>query len=150
MYLVTSSRTTQLKMSWLVNAVRFLHWSLIAFIIIVPFTGNEWLLAMHAVMIPGIVIHWITNNNMCSLSYIEAKLTNQPMNSTFISKVLHPFFEINNEMIYASIIGLWLFGLYQLRQTDFRLIRLSFYIIWYVIKSTVGFVVNGVKSLVGL
>lgn len=136
-------------MNWLVQSVRILHWMLIAFIIIVPFTGSEWLLAMHAVMIPGIIIHWITNNNMCSLSFIEAKLTNQPMESTFIAKVLDPFFQINNEMIYAAIIGLWLFGLYQLRQTDFRLIRISLYIIWYVISSTVQYIVNGVKSIVG-
>ena len=109
---------------FLATIVRLCHLALIAFIVLAPFINSEWLLTMHAIIIPGIMIHWITNNNMCSLSYLESKLTNTPMDITFIARVLHPFFEVNNNMIYGTIIGLWMFSIYRLYNYNYNMLSI--------------------------
>ena len=85
----------------LVTLIKFIHYLLIMFIIVVPFTTSEYLLTLHAVGIPGLIIHWITNNNICSLTLLESKLTGLRTEDTFIGKIVHPFFEINDYTVYA-------------------------------------------------
>ena len=115
--------------------IKCMHFILIMFIIIIPFTNNESLLTLHAIGLPGLIIHWITNNNVCSLTLLESQLTGESMENTCIGKIMHPFFEINDYTIYAIMIGLWFITLYKLYPTKYRILKLCFAIIWDYIKS---------------
>jgi len=123
--------------SWyLTTFVRFVHLFLIMFIIVIPFTNSEYLLTLHAIGLPGLIVHWITNNNMCSLTMLESYLTGENMENTFISKIIHPFFEINNSIIYTIVTSLWLLTLYKLYPTRFRMLRFCIWLTWdYIYRS---------------
>jgi hypothetical protein len=110
--------------------IRVIHILLVLFIIVVPFTNSEYFLTLHAIGIPGLIIHWVTNNNLCSLTLLESKLTGEQIDNTFIGKIVHPFFEINDYTIYTIVLGLWLISLYKLYPTRFRMLRLCFSITW--------------------
>ena len=116
--------------SVLATVIKFVHFVLIMFIIVVPFTNSEWLLTLHAIGLPGLIIHWITNNNVCSLTLLESQLTGESTDRTFIGKIIHPFFELNNYTVYAVVIGLWSLTLYKLYPTKYRMIRASLQITW--------------------
>jgi hypothetical protein len=119
-----------LSNSVIASIIKLCHWGLILFILLAPILGSEMLLTYHTIIIPGILIHWLTNNNMCSLTLLESKLTNTPTDKTFIGKILFPFFEVNNYAIYAIIIGLWLFSIYRLQKHDFKILRKTLSITW--------------------
>jgi len=51
-----------------------LHTILVLFIVVIPFIGKNYLLFLHAITGITILIHWIFNNNICSLTLIEYKL----------------------------------------------------------------------------
>lgn len=130
-------------MIMLQTAIRVIHYILLIFAIFTPLLNpttftNEFLLNLHVVVMPGIIIHWITNNNVCSLTLLESYVTNKPMDQTFIASVLHPFFQINDNLIYTMAVGLWLTSIYKLynSQTGFRLLRLGVQIPWKIITNT--------------
>lgn len=115
--------------------IKMIHWMLILFLILSPFSNNEWILTLHMIIVPGIVIHWITNNNICSLTYLESKLSGTSLNETFIGQILHPFFEIDNKLIYCIILALWLITLWKLAPTGFRLFKTALYVIFLTLKN---------------
>lgn len=122
--------------------VKFIHLCLVLFIVGVPFVGNEWLLTMHAIIVPGIIMHWMTNNNICSLTYLESKLSGVSVNDTFIGKILFPFFEVNNKFIYLIVLLLLFLTLLKLNKTGFGLLKLCisiildfFVVIWEKIRN---------------
>lgn len=121
----------------LVSVVKIIHWLLILFIVAIPFTYNEFLLTLHTIVIPGIVMHWLTNNNICSLTFLESKLSGVSVDKTFISRILFPFFEIDNKFMYCGIILLWLLTLWKLYPTGFRLLKLAFSVMYTLIMSCV-------------
>lgn len=132
------------------NIVRFIHYLLIAFAIFVPLLLDpdsnllsEWLLVLHSILMPGIIIHWLTNNNICSLTVLESYMTNQPLDKTFIASILFPFFEINNCTIHVITLALWFISLYKLyySQAGFRLLFLGLNNI-FQIKNDTSFKIN--------
>lgn len=123
--------------------IKIIHWLLISFIIAVPFIGNEWWLTMHAIIIPGIVIHWLTNNNVCSLTYLESRLSGVSMSDTFIGKILFPFFEVNNKIIYFIVLLLLFITLWKLDKTGFRLLKLCFWVSYQIMM----IILNKIKQL---
>lgn len=131
---------------FLQHVVRLIHLALITFIVIVPFTDNEWLLSLHAIGLPGLLIHWLTNNNMCSLTILESQLTGKPMDKTFIARILHPLFEVDNTMIYTLVFGLWFLTLYKLYPTNFRMIKFFLSVTWSYIYSWLIYLKEGISN----
>jgi len=105
-----------------------LHTLLVLFIVIIPFIGKNYLLFMHTITGITILIHWITNNNICSLTVIEYKLreiiTKKPVNrqDCFMARLIDPIYDFkkNNHsrriFLYTVLIGLTLFSAYKLRK----------------------------------
>lgn len=120
--------------------VRIIHYLVLLFAIFAPIIGGEFLLSLHAMAMPTMFIHWITNQNACSLTILEAHLTNNHRDNTFVADVLYPFFDIKSKNIYAIAIVLWLFGLYRLREYNFGLMRRCFNIIIKFLKDAFEFV----------
>jgi hypothetical protein len=125
------------------SIISFIHSLIILFAIVVPFLNPdsnmlfEWLMTFHVIVMPGIIMHWLMNNDMCSLTLLEAKLTNRPVEETFIASILHPFFHINNTNIYLITIMLWFTSIYKLYNSEhgFRIIKTSLQILKY---TTIG------------
>ena len=139
--------------STLASIVKICHWALILFILLAPILGNEIMLTYHAIMVPGILIHWVTNNNVCSLTMLESQLTNIPTDKTFIGQILHPFFEVNNMLIYALVIGLWLLTMYKLQRYDYSILRktfrISYALFWKVLSWLWGIISWPYNMLLG-
>lgn len=105
-----------------------LHTILVLFIITIPFFGKNYLLFLHVVIGIAILIHWIANNNVCSLTLIEYKLreiiTKKSVNrqDCFMARLIDPVYDFkkNNHslsaFLYLILIILILLSLYKLRR----------------------------------
>ena len=105
-----------------------LHTLLVLFIVLIPFIGKNYLLFLHIITGITILIHWIANNNICSLTIIEYKLreiiTKKPVNrqDCFMARLIDPIYDFkkNNHnrriFLYTVLIGLTLFSAYKLRR----------------------------------
>lgn len=135
-------------MSNLAAFIKIIHAVLIIYIVATPFTNSEWWLTLHAIMMPGLIIHWITNNNTCSLTLLESQLTGQSMDNTFIGQIAYPFFKVNNYMIYTIVIGLWFLSLYKLQKTNFRLLKYILWKTWDLVYKLVTGAINAINVIV--
>jgi hypothetical protein len=51
--------------------ITVLHLIIVLFIIITPFTNSNYLLLLYVITVPFIILHWVMNNNTCSLTVAE-------------------------------------------------------------------------------
>jgi len=94
--------------------VRVLHLLVIFFFIAAPFTHNCELIIMHAVLVPFLYFHWITNNDTCALTELEKFMCNKKENlDTFIGSVVSPVYKIQNSDVKILTLLLWVFSLSQ-------------------------------------
>ncbi len=102
------------------------HFLFICFTVFVPFCNNNYLLFMHAIIIPFIILHWVLNDNTCALSQIESHIrkklnkSNYDIDDCFTCKIINPIYDFkkNNEdsspFIYGITILLWTISTYKL------------------------------------
>lgn len=105
-----------------------LHTILVLFIIVMPFIGKNYLLFLHAITGITILIHWIFNNNICSLTLIEYKLreiiTGKPVNrdNCFMARLIEPIYDFKKNhhtrriFLYTVLITLTFISIYKLRR----------------------------------
>jgi hypothetical protein len=115
------------------------------FILIAPFTNNQYFLSMHALFIPFVMIHWATNQNICALTEIEKFFTEKEgddtffgqlftpiySNESFIGNILKPIYEIKSKddekfFVWTGLLLLWLITIYKLQINDFSYIKNEF------------------------
>jgi hypothetical protein len=106
--------------SFILKLIMFCHILVISFVVLVPFLNNNYLLLLHSIFIPFMILHWVLNDNTCALTlaeqYVREQLTGKPMNKDecFMSHLINPIydFKADNEdmssIIYLVTIGLWL------------------------------------------
>jgi hypothetical protein len=106
--------------------ITFLHIIFVLFIILAPFSNIKYLLVLHAVVVPFMIIHWIANNNLCVLTLIEKHIrtqlygSEQKNNDCFTCNLIEPVFDFTNDkgsstlFIYLVTFGLWGITLYNL------------------------------------
>ena len=100
--------------------INVLHLIVIIFVVAVPFSNSNYLLMLHIIVVPFIMLHWLLNNNTCCLTlmekYIREKTTSGGKVNTedcFSYKLISPIYDFNNNhgnfslFIYAITIGLW-------------------------------------------
>ena len=104
----------------LLKLVTLLHIIFVLFVVIVPFTGSNYLLMMHAIFIPFLVFHWVINDNTCALTIIERKLRQQISGKDVLDDdcitchLIEPIYDFRKNyetftvLIYGVTIGLWL------------------------------------------
>lgn len=101
------------------------HFIIVCLVIGVPFFGNNYLLFMHSICVPFMMLHWLMNDNTCVLSLIEIELRKKLNLSTdkkqcFTCQLINPIydFKANNEKwteyIYIITTSLWFISLYKL------------------------------------
>lgn len=104
----------------LATIINFLHFCFVLFVVITPFFQNANLLFLHILIVPFMIAHWITNNNSCSLTLIERKLSNSENDDDcFTCKLIEPVYDFkkNNvdksDVIYFVTVVLWIISLIQ-------------------------------------
>lgn len=106
------------------NIIWVLHLIFIILVIIVPFSNSPYLLMMHSIFIPFMILHWITNNDTCVLTTLEkvAKdiTTKEKEKDCFTCRLINPVFnfkkdnEKSSRLIYIITITLWVLSITKL------------------------------------
>jgi hypothetical protein len=102
-----------------------LHIIFVLFVILTPFYGNNYLLMLHGIAVPFMMLHWVLNDNSCALTIIEKSVREQlygTVNSSecFTCRLIEPVYDFKNNYeslsntIYAVTLGLWLISVYKL------------------------------------
>ena len=90
--------------------VRVMHYLFMIFMVLTPFVGNELLLSYHFITVPFLLLHWITNNDVCALTLMESKLTGVPEDQTFTGSVIKPIYNMHLESKHYYWISILLFA----------------------------------------
>ena len=77
--------------------IKLCHLLIVAFIVLTPFVGNEYFLSLHVLIIPFILIHWITNQSVCALTEIEKFITKKPEEDTFFGRLVGPVYKFRTK-----------------------------------------------------
>ena len=123
----------------LAGIIRIIHILVRIFILATPFFGGDYLLSLHFLIIPFIMLHWITNQTVCALTELERLARGgceskdtffgqvfEPIykNESFVGKVISPFYTIEDRetetlAVWVGLTGLWLITLCKLWPTGF-------------------------------
>lgn len=101
------------------------HLIIVLFVVLTPFFNSNYLLFMHSIIVPFIMFHWITNNDMCALTLMEKEIRkrlNKDSNGDdcFTCKIIEPVYNFKNNnngkerFIYGSTIFLWIVSISKL------------------------------------
>jgi hypothetical protein len=108
--------------------ISIIHLIFIFFIIGTPFlTNSNALLLLHIIIVPFMLAHWITNNNMCTLTVIEKYIrlqlygnVNNNLENCFTCRIIEPIYDFNKnfdkfqKILYIFTLLLWFVSLYKL------------------------------------
>lgn len=109
----------------LLKIILFCHFLVVCFVVSVPFFGNNYLLLMHSITVPFMMVHWITNDNTCVLSLMEVEIRKRlgieiKEQDCFTCQLINPVydFKANNEqwstIIYIVTTCLMLLSMFRL------------------------------------
>ncbi len=101
------------------------HIVVVLFVILTPFSNSNYLLFMHSLIVPFIIFHWYTNNNICALTLFEKEIRkklnkNSNGDDCFTCKIIEPIYDFkkNNhhrtQTIYTITLLLWIVTLFKL------------------------------------
>lgn len=113
-------------LAWL---IRIIHYLVVAFFVIVPFTNDQRLLSVHFIGVPFLILHWLTNQSTCALTEMEKFLTGKVDDGeTFIGKIVGPVYKFQSlesadTFVWVVLVLLWLFTLYKLKRDNFSHLR---------------------------
>ena len=123
--------------------IQIIHILVILFIFLTPFFESEYMLTLHMVIIPFIMLHWFTNQTVCALTEFEkiirgevsddATFFGQLMtpiykSESFIGRLVGPFHTFKDEdeekrTVWIGLTLLWIITLLRLAPTGFRRLR---------------------------
>lgn len=97
-----------------------IHILFVMFVILTPFTNSNYLLCMHILIVPFIMLHWCLNDNTCALTTLEKKMrekmygTKNAHKECFSCKIIEPIYDFKQNykeranFIYLITTILWL------------------------------------------
>jgi hypothetical protein len=106
--------------------INIIHLIVIIFVLAAPFSNSNYLMLLHAIVIPFIVLHWLLNNNTCCLTvaekYIREKNTGMAVKEgdCFTYQLVAPIYDFNKDhqsfstFIYILTISLWFISVHNL------------------------------------
>ena len=110
----------------LVLLINIVHLIVIIFVLATPFCDSNYLLLLHIIVIPFIILHWLLNNNTCCLTvaekYIREKNTGTVVkeDDCFTYQLVAPIYDFNKDheafstFIYILTISLWFISVYNI------------------------------------
>jgi hypothetical protein len=112
---------------FLLKIITLLHIYFVIFVIITPFLDSNYLLMLHAIFIPFLILHWLCNDNTCVLTIIERKLRTEMSedpasveDDCVTCKLIEPIYDFKKnhdgftKIIYTITIVLWLISVSRL------------------------------------
>jgi len=98
------------------------------FIVATPFLGDEYLLSLHAITIPFVMMHWASNQTVCALTELEKFVSGKKEEDTFFGQIFVPIYK--NE----SFVGTILKPIYTVKDKDEekRLVWIGLTLIWFI------------------
>ena len=106
--------------------INVLHIIVIIFVLCAPFSGSNYFLFIHVIIVPFIMLHWVLNNNTCSLTVMEKFVRTQtygvqPMDEECFSyQFIAPIYDFNKNhesfsyFTYVATFSLWSISVYNL------------------------------------
>lgn len=133
-------------MELVVKLIQLIHILVRIFIIAVPFIGDEYFLSLHIIIIPFIMLHWLTNQTVCALTELEKMarggckdedtffgkiMTPIYKNESFVGTIISPFYTIEDKetekmAVWIGLTLLWLITLFKLQTLEFTQLRADF------------------------
>lgn len=110
----------------LVILINIIHLIVIVFVLAAPFSSSNYLILLHVIVIPFIILHWLLNNNTCCLTvaekYIREKNTGFSVKEgdCFTYQLVAPIYDFNKDnqsfsiFIYLLTISLWIISVYNI------------------------------------
>ena len=78
--------------------VWLIHKCFTLFVLLAPFSNNYEYLILHAILVPFLFFHWLTNNDTCALTELEKYLTSKENNTdTFIGSIVSPIYLLEDK-----------------------------------------------------
>lgn len=97
------------------GAVHAIHLAIVAAVVAVPFLGNTQWLALHAVFVPFLWLHWALNNDTCALTLLERTIRGVPESDSFVHRIVSPLFKLGGvsdretrRAVWWASLALWL------------------------------------------
>lgn len=112
--------------------IKIIHILLVLFIILTPFIGTPYQLTVHLVIVPFILLHWITNQSVCALTEMEKLLSGKTCDEdTFFGQVVGPVYKFKtykeeNMFVWTLLITLWFITYIRLHSTGFSYLKAEF------------------------
>lgn len=104
----------------ILTLITVLHLIVIIFVLAAPFSNSNYLLSLHAILLPFILLHWWLNNNTCSLTVAEKFIRQQAYGDNanesdcFSYKFIAPIYDFNKNheaySMFTYILALSLWG----------------------------------------
>lgn len=94
-----------------VKLVKLLHYIIIFFIIIIPFTNNEKYIELNILFLSYALLKWVFGYNKCGLTQLEYLLNNKPYGEGFIYRHLNKIFlmdECETNKMLNIVTFIWL------------------------------------------
>lgn len=115
-------------MNWLALGIRMIHICFILWMIWVPFTNNETMLMMHAIISPFLMLHWIFNSDGCALTLLEKHVRGLDHdNESFIHSIVSPIYKIDDAtlrpIVFGLTMGLWYITLSRLKYKNQKQVK---------------------------
>lgn len=102
----------------LANIIKIFHICIILFVLITPITDISYYLILHITLCVSLIVHWISNNNICSLSIFESQLRGIEYTKSFTHQFIGPMYDISNtswsNISYTLTILVMFISLYKL------------------------------------
>lgn len=115
-------------MSFWAGVVRAIHLFFVLVVVISPFYAEQLSLTTYVVLLPFVVLHWVSADNTCILTAMERKLrlnAGEECSSDddlFIGSLISPVYDVHkhlpqlSDLIYIGTLLLWLFAAFRLRE----------------------------------
>lgn len=84
----------------LLMLITLIHLLVVLFVVITPFYGSNYVLLIHAIIVPFMMLHWVYNDNSCFLTTVELKLREKiygvpaTKNDCFTCRVISPIYDL--------------------------------------------------------
>jgi hypothetical protein len=101
----------------ILRLITLLHAAFIIFILTVPFIGSNYLLLLHLIVTPFVLLHWVVNDNNCTISLTESYIRKElfginDVNDCLSCRLIQPIYDFKNnnktmtDVIYIVITSL--------------------------------------------
>lgn len=99
--------------------VRAIHLAFVLWMVWTPFKGGVDFLLMHAVTVPGLLVHWAVHSDGCVLTFLEKKMRGIEEDSkSFIWNIVNPIYKIDDcvlkRLVGWTTVALWAVTLWKL------------------------------------